>query len=89
MAFGLTNAPVTFQRLMALCIGELHLQDCLVYLDDTIVFFKDLDEHLRRLEAVFKRLKEAGLKLKGFQVGDLSPSSQIPWPCGKWSGSRN
>jgi len=64
MPFGLTNAPATFQRLMEHCMGDLYLTYCLIYLDDIIVYSKTYEEHLERLEAVFGRLKEAGLKLK-------------------------
>ena len=49
MPFGLTNAPVTFQRLMQSCLGNLHLQYCIIYLDDIIVFSKTLEGHLARL----------------------------------------
>lgn len=65
MAFGLTNAPATFQRLMERCMGELHLRDCLIYLDDVIIFSQTIDEHFKRLEAVFTRLEQCNLKLKG------------------------
>ncbi len=64
MCFGLTNAPATFQRLMESCMGDLYLTYCLLYLDDVIVFSTSFEEHLSRLEAVFARLKDAGLKLK-------------------------
>ena len=64
MPFGLTNAPATFQRLMKSCLGELHLEWCIIYLDDTIIFSKNLDDHLTCLEGVFERLAKAGLKLK-------------------------
>ena len=64
MAFGLTNAPATFQRLMERCMGELHLKECLIYLDDIIIFSKSFDEHIKRLENVFKQLELHGLKLK-------------------------
>ena len=64
MPFGLTNAPATFQRLIETCMGDLHLNSCLLYLDDIVVFSKSFEEHLTRLEAVFQRLHQAGLKLK-------------------------
>ena len=64
MPFGLTNAPVMFQRLMETCLGDLNLHWCIIYLDDIVIFSKDLASHLERLEAVFQKLEEAGLKLK-------------------------
>ena len=64
MPFGLTNAPATFQRLMESCLGDLHLSWCIIYLDDIIIFSKDPDNHITRLEGVFEKLAEAGLKLK-------------------------
>ena len=64
MPFGLTNAPATFQRLMERCLKDLHLKECLIYLDDIIIFSKTFDQHLVRLESVFLRLWQHGLKLK-------------------------
>ena len=64
MAFGLTNAPATFQRLMERCMGELNLKECMIFLDDILVFSQSFEEHLERLDAVFSRLKQHGLKLK-------------------------
>ena len=64
MPFGLTNAPATFQRLMESCLGELHLDWCIIYLDDIIIFSKTPDDHITRLEGVFEKLAKAGLKLK-------------------------
>ena len=64
MPFGLTNAPATFQRLMESCLGELHLDWCIIYLDDIIIFSKNPDDHIIRLEGVFEKLAKAGLKLK-------------------------
>ncbi len=65
MAFGLTNAPSTFQRLMERCMGDLHLRDCLIYLDDIIIYSKTFEEQCTKLEAVFSRLQQHSLKLKG------------------------
>ena len=64
MAFGLTNAPATYQRLMEKCLHGLQPHDCLGYLDDIIVHSSTMEENLQRLELVFESLSAAGLKLK-------------------------
>ena len=64
MPFGLTNAPAMFQRLMESCLGELHLQWFIIYLDDIIIFSHNPEDHIERLEGVFEKLAQAGLKLK-------------------------
>ena len=60
--FGLAQAPAYFQQLILIV-----LQDCanfvMAYLDDIIIFSKS-EEHLKHMEIIFKKLKEAGLKLK-------------------------
>ena len=63
MPQGITNAPSTFQRLMEKCMGDIHLREVLVFLDDLIVFSKTLEEHEARLTNVLNRLRENGLKL--------------------------
>ena len=61
--FSLAQAPAYFQQLISIV-----LQDCanfvMVYLDDIIIFSKSKEEHLKHMEIIFKKLKEAGLKLK-------------------------
>lgn len=64
MSFGLCNAPATFQRLMSATMNDLIFQVMLVYLDDILVYGSSFQEHLARLDQVFSRLGEAGLKLK-------------------------
>ncbi|XP_038062329.1 uncharacterized protein LOC119732798 [Patiria miniata] len=64
MPFGLCNSPATFQRLMQRCLGDQALSSLLIYLDDIIVFSTTFDEHLKRLELVFSRLQQHGLKVK-------------------------
>ncbi|XP_065144555.2 retrovirus-related Pol polyprotein from transposon 412 [Paramisgurnus dabryanus] len=63
MPQGVTNAPSTFQRIMEKCMADINLCEVLVFIDDIIVFSKDLDEHEERLFRVLNRLKEYGLKL--------------------------
>lgn len=64
MPFGLCNAPATFQRLMEVALGDLAFDVLLIYLDDIIVFSTDFESHCKRLDLVFGRLREHGLKLK-------------------------
>ena len=64
MPFGLCNAGATFQRLMDVVMSGLHLDICLVYLDDIILFSRTVEEHLERLVRILARLHSAGLKLK-------------------------
>ena len=64
MPYGLCNAPVTFQRLMQNCLGELNLTYALIYLDNVIVFSRTEEEHLHCLWVVFARFLEHGLKPK-------------------------
>ena len=46
MLLGLTNAPATFQRLMNLTFQDLLYKCITVYLDNILVFSKDVDEYL-------------------------------------------
>ena len=64
MPFGLVNAPATFERLMERVLRGIAWSECLVYLDDILVFGPDFGTTLARLEKVLDRLGEAGLKLK-------------------------
>ena len=64
MPFGLCNAPATFQRLMNNVLSGLVPQACLDYIDDVLVYGRTFEQHQENLEAVLKRLRDAGLKLK-------------------------
>lgn len=63
LPFGVTNGPLTFQRLMDLVLSGLSPEICMVYLDDILVFGRSFEEHLNRLKMVFDRIRSAGLKL--------------------------
>ena len=64
MSFGLCNAPATFQRLMEKCMGDLLLKECLIFIDDILIFSRTFEEHIERLESVCSRLATHKLKLK-------------------------
>ena len=44
-------------------LAGLQWSACLVYIDDIIIMGKTFDDHIRNLQAVFERLRQAGLKL--------------------------
>ena len=64
MPFGLCNAPATFQRTVDILLAGYRWKTCLVYLDDIIVFSKDVETHIRHVDEVLTVLRGAGLSLK-------------------------
>ena len=64
MPFGLCNAPGTFERLMETVLKGMQWERAVLYLDDIIIFSKDIAQHMERLEEIFERLKTANLTLK-------------------------
>lgn len=61
MAFGMRNAPATFQRLVNKVLRDV--ADCEAYLDDVVIYSSDWSQHLTQLEEVFSRLAAANLTL--------------------------
>jgi len=61
---GMTNSPATFQRNMELILRGLTWQNCLVYVDDIIVFSGSFDDHLQQVQTVLGRLQGANLRIK-------------------------
>ena len=58
MPFGLCNAPATFMRAMNNLFHDLLDQGVVVFLDDILIYASTLDEHIRLLEEVFRRLMQ-------------------------------
>ena len=63
MPFGLTNSGANFQRLMGHISRGIEYRFALIYIDDVIIFSKSFEDHLVHLEKVFRRLREANVKL--------------------------
>ena len=67
MLFGLVNATATFNRLMEKCLKN-YSEFCQFFVDDIIIFSKNVQDHCTHLNIVLKSLKEAGLTLKPAKV---------------------
>ena len=64
MAFGLCNAPATFQRVIQFVLRGLTWDKVLAYIDDVIILGKDFEDHLKNLQLTFERFRKHNLKLK-------------------------
>ena len=65
MFFGLTNSPATFQTMMNDIFQDLIMEGVVcVYLDDILIYTKDLTEHRRITRIVLDRLRKHKLFLK-------------------------
>ena len=64
MPFGLANGPSHFQRVMDYVFKDLLGVCVMVYIDDIVIYSKNLSEHTQHLELVFKRLAHFGLQIK-------------------------
>lgn len=63
LPFGLKNAPAIFQRMINDVLRPLIGICCYVYIDDIIIFGKDIKEHIENVEKVFRLLQKANLKV--------------------------
>ena len=64
MPFGLTNTPATFQRTLDIVLSQFKWKTCLVYLDDVIVFSKNIEDPLVHVGTVLDALRDALITLK-------------------------
>ena len=64
--FGLAQAEAYFLNLMNKVLNGLNFT--LVYLDDVIIFSETAEQHLKHIQIVLTRLKQANLKLKKASV---------------------
>src|SRR2546425_1119559 len=63
MPFGIQAGPAVFSRIMSHIFRGLTFKTMIVYIDDLMIFSPDFDTHMKSLQEVFDRLRNAGLKL--------------------------
>ncbi len=64
LPMGITNAAPTFQKNMETMLNGLLWRNCIVYIDDIIIYSDSFEEHLLHLEEVCKRLKMCNIVAK-------------------------
>ena len=67
MPFGLCNATATFQRLMSRVLADVtqkYGSIIMCYVDDVVIATPTINDHIDRLNKVFRKLRQAGLKCK-------------------------
>ncbi|CAI7818800.1 unnamed protein product [Closterium sp. NIES-53] len=64
MPFGLTNAPTTFQAEMNHILRPLLDVCVVVYLDDILIYSRDMKQHIEHLRRVFKILRREKFYVK-------------------------
>jgi hypothetical protein len=63
MPFGLINAGETFQRAMNVSFQGLINKCVVVYLDNVIVYSKNIADHIQHITQIFERCRKRGISL--------------------------
>ena len=72
LPFGVSSAPAIFQRTMESLLQGM--DQVVVYIDDILIAGRTQAEHLKKLDEVMQRLREAGMHLKKEKCRFLQPS---------------
>lgn len=64
MAFGLTNAPATFQGVMNQIFAHLLRKGVLIFMDHILIYSATIEEHLSLLHQVFQVIRDNKIFLK-------------------------
>ena len=71
LPMGLKNSPAFFSRMMTNVLSNTLGVNCLMYMDDIIIFGATLQEHNENLKKILKKLRTHGLKLQSEKCGIL------------------
>ena len=61
---GLKTSLNNFQRVVDIALQGLLGKICTVFIDDLLIFSRNMKEHLEHLKIILERLEQAGLKVK-------------------------
>ena len=63
LPMGLINSSAVFSSLMFSVLRGINFKHCLCYIDDVIVYSKDMTHHMSHLQEVFDRFRKANLRM--------------------------
>ena len=78
MAFGLKNAPATFQRMINNIVSDI--DNCEAYVDDLIVHNDTWSEHITTLDKIVSKVIRSKLDHQSHEMRVLSRNSEVSWP---------
>jgi len=64
LPFGIKEAPAAFQRLINSVLAGLLGIKCFAYMDDIVIYGKNLEDHNNKLKDIFLAFRNANLKLQ-------------------------
>ena len=64
MPYGLSTAPATFSSAISIVLSGLLYEIYLCYIDDVIIFAKDIHDHCKRIRIVLQRFRKHNLRIK-------------------------
>ena len=64
LPMGITNAAPTFQKNMEMMLNGLLWVNCIVYIDDVIIYSETFEQHMKDLKEVFGRMREYNVVAK-------------------------
>ena len=64
MPFGPKNIGSVYARFVDMLLQRIRSQNVVLYIDDVLIFTKDLEHHLTELRSVFELHRLAGIKLR-------------------------
>ena len=63
MPFGYKNGPSIFQRIMQNVLAQFLRIFALIYINDVVIFFLTLEDHISHLDQVFRAIETSGVTI--------------------------